>query len=36
MSHNADTIVYGTLYSGGLDADIPLKIVRRKIRGRKF
>ena len=36
MSTVPDYIIYGSLYSGGLDNNIPLKVVRNRIRGRKF
>jgi len=36
MSTVPDYIMYGSLYSGGLDANIPMKVVRNRIRGRKF
>lgn len=35
MSYNPDNILFGTLYDSLLDATIPTKVTRRKIRGRK-
>lgn len=36
LSYTIDRIAYGKLYTSMLDAEIPTKIVRNKIRGRKF
>ena len=36
MSFDKDQVTYGILYTGLSTSDIPTKIVRRKIRGRKF
>jgi len=36
MSFDRDQVTFGALYTGLSTADIPTKIVRRKIRGRKF
>jgi hypothetical protein len=35
MAYTPDNILFGTLYDGLLDATIPTKVTRRKIRGRK-
>lgn len=35
MSTKPDSITFGTLYTGLLDNNIPTKVVRRKIRGRR-
>jgi hypothetical protein len=35
MSFTKDSVTFGTLYTGLLDNNIPTKVVRRKIRGRK-
>ena len=35
MSFDKDQVTYGILYTGLTTSDIPTKIVRRKIRGRK-
>jgi len=35
MSFVKDSVTFGTLYTGLLDSNIPTKVVRRKIRGRK-
>ena len=36
LSYSKDGVVFGKLYTSMLDTNIPTKIVRRKIRGRKF
>jgi hypothetical protein len=36
LSYSKDAVSYGKLYTSMLDTNIPTKIVRRKIRGRKF
>ena len=36
MSFDRDVVTFGVLYEGLSNTDIPAKIVRRKIRGRKF
>ena len=36
MSLQKDTVTFGIMYEGLKNSDIPTKIVRRKIRGRKF